>query len=48
MVFSQNFNEPKLDSLMNTLAGKDKAMGSLVISKNGVVVYSKAIGFSYM
>lgn len=43
---SQSFNKPKLDSLMNILAEKSEAMGSLTISKNGVVVYSRAIGYS--
>ena len=47
-LFSQSFNKPKLDSLMDILAEKNKAMGSLTISKNGVVVYSRAIGYSYI
>jgi D-alanyl-D-alanine carboxypeptidase len=47
-VFSQSFNKPKLDSLMNVLAEKNKAMGSLTLSKNGTVVYSRAIGYSYI
>jgi D-alanyl-D-alanine carboxypeptidase len=47
-VFSQSFNKPKLDSLMNILAEKNKAMGNLTISKNGIVVYSKAIGYSFV
>src|SRR5690349_22482581 len=47
-VFSQRFNKPKLDSLMDILAEKNNAMGSLTISRNGVVVYSRAIGYSYM
>lgn len=47
-VLSQNFNKPKLDSLMDILAEKNQAMGSLTISKNGVVVYSRAIGLRYM
>jgi CubicO group peptidase (beta-lactamase class C family) len=46
VVLAQNFNKPKLDSLMDILAEKNQAMGSLVISKNGVVVYSRAIGYS--
>lgn len=46
--FSQNFNKPKLDSLFNILAVKNKAMGSLTISKNGTVVYSRAIGYSFI
>lgn len=47
-VFSQSLNKPKLDSLMDILAEKKQAMGSLTISKNGVVVYSRAIGHSYI
>jgi CubicO group peptidase (beta-lactamase class C family) len=45
-LFSQSFNKPKLDSLMDILAEKNNAMGSLTISKNGVTVYSRAIGYS--
>jgi D-alanyl-D-alanine carboxypeptidase len=45
-VLSQNFNKPKLDSLMDILAEKNQAMGSLTISKNGIEVYSRAIGYS--
>jgi CubicO group peptidase (beta-lactamase class C family) len=47
-ILSQSFNKPKLDSLMGILAEKNNAMGSLTISKNGVVVYSRAIGYSYI
>ena len=47
-VFSQSFNKPKLDSLMDILAEKNNAMGSLTISRKGVVVYSRAIGYSYI
>jgi D-alanyl-D-alanine carboxypeptidase len=47
-IFSQSFNKPKLDSLMNVLAEKNKAMGSLTLSKNGTVVYSRAIGYSFI
>lgn len=42
----QNINTLKLDSLLNTLASKDMAMGSLAISKNGIISYRKAIGYS--
>lgn len=45
-VTAQEINKPKLDSLLNILAEKNKAMGSLAIAKNGTVVYSKAIGYS--
>jgi CubicO group peptidase (beta-lactamase class C family) len=47
-IFSQSFNKPKLDSLMDILAEKNKAMGSLTISKNGIVIYSRAIGYSFI
>jgi CubicO group peptidase (beta-lactamase class C family) len=47
-IYSQNFNKPKLDSLFDILADKDKAMGSLTISKNGIVLYDKAIGYSFV
>jgi D-alanyl-D-alanine carboxypeptidase len=43
---AQNLNTPKLDSLFNILAEKNKSMGSLAISKNGKTIYNKAIGYS--
>src|SRR6478752_4203146 len=46
--FSQTFNKPKLDSLLDILSEKNKAMGSLTISKNGTVLYSRAIGYSFI
>jgi len=45
-VYAQNFDKPKLDQLFDTLARKEKAMGSLTLSKNGDVIYSRAIGYS--
>jgi len=45
-VYSQNLNKSKLDSLFNILFEKNKAMGSLALSKNGTVIYTKAIGYS--
>src|SRR5687767_12935569 len=42
----QPFNKPKLDSLFDILAANNKAMGSVVLSKHGAVVYSKSIGYS--
>jgi hypothetical protein len=32
--YSQTFDKAKLDSLLNVLAEKNKAMGSLTVSKN--------------
>ncbi|HCY75439.1 MAG TPA: peptidase [Ignavibacteriales bacterium] len=47
-IFSQSINKAKLDSLLNILDEKNKSMGSLTISKNGDVLYSRAIGYSYI
>ena len=42
----QSFNKAKSDSLLNLLADKNKAMGSLAVLENGNVIYTKAIGFA--
>lgn len=44
--YGQNINVTKLDSFLNILSSKGLAMGSLTISKNGVIKYRKAIGYS--
>jgi CubicO group peptidase (beta-lactamase class C family) len=46
IVFSQNLNKPKLDSLFTLLSQKNKAMGSIAISSKGTIVYQKSIGYS--
>jgi len=46
--FSQALNTVKLDSFCTALSTRDMAMGSLTISKNGVVQYQRAIGYSLM
>ena len=43
--FAQEVNSAKLDSLFNILDTNKKAMGSLAISKNGKLLYTKSIGF---
>lgn len=45
---AQTLNTAKLDSLLTTLATHDKAMGSLTISQNGAVVYSRALGYEHL
>jgi len=45
-VYSQNFDKAKMDQLFDVLAQKEKAMGSVTLSKNGNVIYSRAIGYS--
>jgi len=46
--FGQDINVSKLDSFINTLQSKNLAMGSLTISKNGIIKYQKAIGYSFI
>ncbi len=41
---AQTFNTAKLDSLLDGLASHDKLMGSLALSHDGNVVYSRAFG----
>ena len=42
--FAQNLNTSKLDSLFQILETKDKYMGSIAISENGKILYTKSIG----
>jgi len=44
--FSQAFNTQRLDSLFHILEQKDKFMGSIAVSQNGKLLYTKAIGYS--
>ena len=41
---TQNFNKPKIDSLLNTVAAKHQGMGSIAIAHNGYIVYQKSVG----
>ena len=45
-LFSQPFNKAKIDSLLDLLAAKDKAMGSIALFEDGKKIYARAIGFS--
>jgi len=45
-VHAQSFDKAKMDQLFDALAQKEKAMGSVTLSKNGNVIYSRAIGYS--
>lgn len=42
--YSQKMNTAKLDSLFQILEAKDKFMGSIAVSQNGTLIYSKSIG----
>ncbi|GAA0524872.1 serine hydrolase domain-containing protein [Chitinophaga japonensis] len=43
--YAQTFDQAKLDRYFDRLAEKNKAMGTLVISKDGKVLYSRSIGY---
>ncbi len=43
-IFAQTLNTSKLDSLYQILDAKDKYMGSIAISENGKLLYTKSIG----
>lgn len=44
--YAQNFNNAKLDSLFNVVEKRNNFMGSVAISKNGKVAYSRHLGYS--
>lgn len=44
--YAQTFNKAKLDQFFDRLAEKNKAMGTLVISKDGNVLYTRSIGYA--
>src|SRR5262245_8108104 len=44
--YAQTLDKAKLDRFFDRLAEKKKAMGSLVIAKDGNVLYTRAIGYS--
>lgn len=44
--FAQNFDKTKLDNYFNALEANNKFMGSVAVSKGGVIIYSKTVGFS--
>jgi D-alanyl-D-alanine carboxypeptidase len=46
--YAQGVNTGKLDSLFSVLEAKNKAMGSIAISKNGKLQYTRAIGNSLL
>ncbi len=44
--YAQTLDKAKLDQFFDRLAEKSKAMGSLVVTKDGKVLYTRAIGYS--
>lgn len=43
---AQTLDKAKLDQFFDRLAEKNKAMGSLIIAKDGNILYTRAIGYS--
>lgn len=41
-----NFDKGKLDNYFNTLEENNRFMGSVAVSKNGEIIYTKSIGFA--
>ena len=44
--FAQKFDKEKLDLYFQTLENNNKFMGSVALSENGKIIYTKSIGFS--
>ncbi len=44
--FSQNFDKTKLDKYFNALEESNKFMGSVAVSKNGTLIYTRSIGLA--
>lgn len=45
-VFAQNFDTAKLNNYFKALADNNKFMGSVAVSKNGKIIYTRSIGFA--
>ncbi len=45
-LFAQTFNKEKLDLYFQTLENNNRFMGSVAISENGKIIYTKSIGFA--
>jgi D-alanyl-D-alanine carboxypeptidase len=43
---TQNFDKPKIDSLLNALAAQHQGMGSMVMAQEGHEVYQKYVGIA--
>jgi len=45
MGFAQDFDKAKLDSYFDALESNNRFMGSVAVSRNGEIIYTKAIGY---
>ncbi len=46
--FSQDFDKAKLDQFFDALSANNKGMGSIAISKDGKIIYNRAVGTSHI
>lgn len=46
--FSQTFDKAKLDQFFDALSANNKGMGSMAISKDGKILYTRAVGISHI
>ncbi len=44
--YAQTLDKAKLDHFFDRLAEKNKAVGSLVVARDGNILYSRSIGYS--
>ena len=47
LAFAQDFDKAKLDNYFNAVEVNNKFMGSVAVSQNGKIIYTKSVGFSY-
>jgi D-alanyl-D-alanine carboxypeptidase len=45
-IFAQDFNKSKLDNYFDTLEINSRFMGSIAVSQNGEIIYTRSTGFS--
>ncbi len=45
-LIGQNFDKSKLDAYFDKLEQNDKFMGSVAVSRNGEIIYSKSVGYT--
>lgn len=46
LAFAQDFDKAKLDNYFNAVEVNNKFMGSVAVSQNGKIIYTKSVGFS--
>jgi len=44
--FAQNFDKTRLDNYFKALETNNRFMGSVAVSQNGKIIYSKSVGYS--